>query len=65
MKLACRLGFHAWGKWSSPHNGIFSDSDGSVGYFSVAQLRECNDCGKAEYRRLPKMRSLDELRKEK
>lgn len=55
--------WHKWGRWSDPHNGIFAKSDGSVGYFSVCQLRICEKCGKAEYRRLPQMRSLDELRK--
>lgn len=57
--------WHKWGKWSSPYNGVFADADGSFGYFSVCQLRECEKCGKAEHRRIPKMRSLDELRKEK
>lgn len=57
--------WHDWDKWSTPHNGIFSESDGSIGYFSVAQLRVCKKCGVAEYRKLPKMRSLEELKKEK
>lgn len=56
--------WHKWGKWSDPHNGIFVPSHSSLGYFAVCQLRICEKCGKAEYRRLPKMRSLEELRKE-
>lgn len=51
--------WHRWGKWSAPTKGIFSPSDGSIGYFSVCQLRECEKCGLAEYRRLPQMRSAD------
>lgn len=43
--------------------GIFAPG-ADVGYFSVCQLRECEKCGKAAYRRLPKMRSLSELKKE-
>jgi len=57
--------WHRWGQWSSPHNGIFAESSGSIGYFSVCQLRVCEKCGKAGYRRIPKMRSLDELKKER
>ena len=56
--------WHSWGKWSDPHNGIFAPTDGSIGYFSVCQMRICEKCGKADYHRLPKMRSLKELRKE-
>lgn len=55
--------WHKWERWSNPHNGIFG-GDGSIGYFSVCQMRICEKCGKADYRRLPKMRSLDELRKD-
>lgn len=57
--------WHRWGRWSSPHNGIFMKSESAIGYFAVCQLRECDKCGKAEYRRLPKVRSLDELKKER
>ncbi len=31
--------WHKWGKWSAPSQGIFTPSDGSIGYFSVCQLR--------------------------
>lgn len=54
--------WHDWEKWSEPHNGIFGAKN-EYGYFAVCQMRICRKCGKAEYRRLPKMRSLDELRK--
>lgn len=54
--------WHNWNKWSDPHNGIFAPSDGSIGYFSVCQIRTCAKCGVAEYRRLPQMRSLAELK---
>jgi hypothetical protein len=57
--------FHKWAKWSDPHNGIFSKSEGSIGYFSVCQMRICDKCGKAEYRKLPQMRSLEELKRER
>ena len=30
----------------------------------ILELRECEKCGKAKYRRLPKMRSLEELKRE-
>lgn len=56
--------WHRWGKWSSPTNGIFAPTD-SVGYFAVCQLRLCEKCGKADYRRLPRMRSLEELKGQK
>ena len=56
--------WHKWKKWSDPYNGIFADSDGSIGYFSVCQMRICEKCGIAQHRRLPKMRSLAELKKE-
>lgn len=57
--------WHKWGRWSSPHNGVFEKSSHSMGYFSVCQLRECEKCGKAEFRRLPQMRSLDGLKEMK
>jgi hypothetical protein len=57
--------WHKWGKWSSPHNGVYADHEGSIGWFAVSQLRECSKCGIAQVRRLPKLRSLDELKKEK
>lgn len=56
--------WHKWGKWSPPHNGIFVPAASSIGYFHVCQLRECEKCGIASYRKLPKMRSLAELKKE-
>lgn len=57
--------WHKWGKWSSPVNGIMENSSHSIGYFNVVQLRECDKCGKAEYRKLPKMRSVDSLKQER
>lgn len=56
--------WHKWEKWSHPVNGILAKSDANIGYFKVCQLRVCEKCGKAEYRALPQLRSLDKLKKE-
>lgn len=61
MTMFC---WHLWQKWSDPHNGVFGDDTG-FGYFAVAQIRTCEKCGKAEVRKLPKMRSLSELKAQK
>lgn len=57
--------WHKWGRWSSPSNGIFADMTYSVGHFSVCQLRECEKCGKAQYRKLPKVRRIAGLKDER
>lgn len=57
--------WHKWGRWSAPHNGILAENDSSTGYFKVCQMRECEKCGLAEIRKLPKLRSLEELRRER
>ncbi len=57
--------WHKWGKWSNPVNGILEKSSHSIGYFNVCQMRVCEKCGIAETRKLPNMRSLEELRKER
>lgn len=55
--------WHNWGKWSSPKNGILEKADTGIGYFKVVQMRECEKCGFAEIRRLPKLRHIDEIEK--
>jgi hypothetical protein len=57
--------WHRWGKYSDPKNGIYAAHDGAIGYFAVCQMRVCEKCCKADVKRLPQLRSLDELRKEK
>lgn len=61
--------WHRWGKWSDPTNGIYSPFGpmgySEVGYFAVAQMRICQKCGIAQHRTLPKVRSLESLKKEK
>lgn len=56
--------WHDFAKWNDPVNGIYAKSDHSIGYFGVCQMRTCNKCGLAQYRRLPKMRSLESLKSE-
>lgn len=57
--------WHKWNKWSDPVNGIMEKTSHSTGYFRVVQMRICSKCGKAECRSLPKMRSIEELKKER
>lgn len=54
--------WHNWNKWSDPNNGIFVDFGSVVGHYAVAQTRTCAKCGKAEVRKLPNVRTLDELK---
>jgi hypothetical protein len=53
--------FHNWGKWSHPINGIGSKTNYSYGWFQVSQMRICGKCGLAQVKRLPQLRSLDNL----
>jgi hypothetical protein len=54
--------WHRWKKWSDPSNGIFANLGDSVGHFSVCQYRTCEKCGLAQVRKLPAVRSIEELR---
>ena len=57
--------WHRWGKWSDPVNGIYAKLSDSIGYWRVFQMRVCEKCGIAKYRKLPHVRSLDELRRDR
>lgn len=57
--------WHKWGKWSEPTNGVYAEHGSEIGYFAVSQIRICEKCGLAEVNKLPKLRSLEELKKER
>lgn len=57
--------WHKWEKWSRPFNGIYENVGYLNGSYGVMQMRECTKCGVMQTRRLPTLRSIDDLRKEK
>lgn len=54
--------FHKWGKWSDPRETIMGN-DNDVGFYAVAQIRICEKCGVAQYKRLPELRSIKGIKK--
>ena len=54
-----------WHKWSPAYDGIFAPLGDDHGYFAVCQMRECEKCGLAQVRKLPRIRSIAELKKER
>jgi hypothetical protein len=63
--MLCKLGWHSWEKWTAPVNGIYCKSPDAIGYFQVCQRRVCEKCGIAEFRAVPQLRSVDDLKKER
>jgi len=49
--------WHKWGKWSDPRETVMGNG-GDIGWLAVCQLRICDKCGIADYRKLPEMRSI-------
>jgi len=53
--------YHKWQKWSDPRNAVMGNG-GGIGWLSVCQIRLCEKCGKAQYRKLPEVRSIDGIK---
>lgn len=53
--------WHRWSMWSDPRNTVLARDDDAIGACATAQYRSCLKCGKAQVRRLPRVRSMDGL----